>query len=83
MNLKHDLETPISTLKTILALLKRDGVLPERFEKNATESFARIRQILIDWESLSVNSDRSLASNFKANVGASCAKGNSDKNFET
>lgn len=46
MNLKHDLETPISTLKTIFALLKEDGALPERLEKNAEASFSRIKEIL-------------------------------------
>lgn len=46
MNLKHDLETPISTLRTIFALLKEDGALPERLEKNAEASFNRIKELL-------------------------------------
>ena len=50
MNLKHDLETPISTLKTIFALLKEDGALPERLEKNAETSFERIKDILQKWK---------------------------------
>jgi hypothetical protein len=50
MNLKHDLETPISTLKTIFALLKEDGALPERLEKNAEASFDRIKDILQKWK---------------------------------
>ena len=50
MNLKHEIETPIGTLKTIFAMLKEDGVLPERMEKNAEASFARIKEILEKWK---------------------------------
>lgn len=50
MNLKHDIEAPIGTLKMIIAMLKEDGVLPERMEKNAEASFARIKEILEKWK---------------------------------
>ena len=50
MNLKHEIETPIGTLKTIFAMLKDDGVLPERMEKNAEASFSRIKEILEKWK---------------------------------
>lgn len=50
MNLKHEIETPIGTLKTIFAILKEDGVLPDRMERNAEASFARIKEILEKWK---------------------------------
>lgn len=50
MNLKHEIETPISSLKMILTMLKEDGVLPERMEKNADASFERIKEILEKWK---------------------------------
>ena len=50
MNLKHEIETPIGTLKTIFAMLKEDGVLPDRMERNAEASFARIKEILEKWK---------------------------------
>ncbi len=50
MNLKHEIEAPIGTLKMIISMLKDDGVLPERMEKNAEASFVRIKEILEKWK---------------------------------
>ena len=50
MNLQHEIESPISTLKMILRMLKEDGVLSERMEKNADASFERIKQIMEKWK---------------------------------
>lgn len=50
MNLKHELETPVASLKMILTMLKEEGVLPERMEKNAEASFERIKEVLEKWK---------------------------------
>ncbi len=46
----EDEEMMIWVLKMIIAMLKEDGVLPERMEKNAEASFARIKEILEKWK---------------------------------
>lgn len=68
MNLKHDLETPISTLKTIFALLKEDGVLSQRMEDNANRSFERIKEILEEWNLDDKKCKKSEAKNIELNL---------------
>ena len=46
MNLKHDLETPVNSLKMIFSILREEGLLNDRIEKNIKASFSRIKNIL-------------------------------------
>lgn len=55
MNLKHDIESPIATLKTIISLLKTDGAINDRLFENATTSFSRISKLLSNLDKPKVN----------------------------
>lgn len=51
MNLKHNLETPLMTLKTIFSILDTNGSLNKRMKQNSDESFKRIKEIVEKIES--------------------------------
>lgn len=46
MNIKHELETPISTLKTVISLLRQEKLINDRLIANSTKAFERIEGIL-------------------------------------
>lgn len=46
MNIKHELESPVSTLKTIIALLREDKMINDRLVQNSSQAFERIEDIL-------------------------------------
>ena len=57
MSIKHDMETPISSLKMVINILDNQGHIDQRMMKNAENTFKRLEELLKKVEALELNKE--------------------------